>query len=156
MSSSPIRNKMSIPVCTIVDCIPFLHADKLVTIFVTDVTELQLLFIWSSKDPKMFKDSVGSVFPRLPFVVWKGGLICNRYKSICHFAALPKINESIKDYISEHLLIMRGGLLIRNCIRTRTTHVVAFHRNITKSHIAAKPNSALPVSKETQPVFCSS
>lgn len=43
--------------------------------------------------------------PMLLFVLWKGNLICNRYKTICHFAALPKINESINDYSSKQLLI---------------------------------------------------
>lgn len=61
MSSSFYQNEKSVPACPIVEGIYF-HVLALVTVFVADVIELQLLFIWSSKDPKMFKDSV---FPML-------------------------------------------------------------------------------------------
>lgn len=64
-----------------------------------------MLIIIMMIDPKMFKDSVCSVFPIVSSVIWEGDLICNRYKTICHFASLPKINETINYYIFEQLLI---------------------------------------------------
>lgn len=129
MFSSSHQNEKSVPVCPIVEGIHF-HMLVLVTIFVTDVIELQLLFIWSSKDPKMFKDSV---FPMLAFAIWKGDLICNRYKTICHFAALPKINGSINGYISAQLLINgRRAAHYKLHKDADCVCVTAFPRNIHK------------------------
>ena len=48
---------------------------------------------------------VCSIFPTVSSVIWEGDLICSRYKTICHFAALPTINETINYYIFEQLLI---------------------------------------------------
>lgn len=73
---------------------------RIMVLFYTDVTiASQLLFIWTSKETKICRDSAGSRLPAVSSVVWERVLICSRYKTICRVAGLPKINETINYYI---------------------------------------------------------